>query len=85
MDPKSLVFLYMSIDLHQVGVGLFVFFSILSLILVVSKPVAKEFEATALRWIRAFKRIRAEWRKPLAVAQPAEPRRLSNRTHSKRE
>ena len=50
-------------DLHEVGVELFILFSVLSLILVVSKPVAKEFEATALVWIQAWKKIQAERRK----------------------
>jgi len=57
-------------DVHGVGVGLFIFFSVLSLPLVVSKPVAKEFESTAIMWIRAFKRIRVEWKAPLTIEQP---------------
>jgi len=64
-------------DLHEVGLGLFIFFSVVSLTLVVSKPVAKEFETTALTWIRAYKRIQAEWKAPLTIEQlPQSPPRL---------
>jgi len=71
-------------ELHQVGVGLFILFSTISLLLVVAKPVAKEFEITILEWIRAFKRIQAEWHKPLSIESPSGQRRLLKRTHSKR-
>jgi hypothetical protein len=69
-------------DLHEVGVGLFIFFSVLSLTLVVSKPVAKEFETTALTWIRAYKRIQAEWKAPFIIEQssPSPPFRDHTRT-----
>lgn len=59
-------------DLHEIGLGLFIFFSVLSLVLVISKPVAKEFETTASAWIRAFKRIRKEWR-TLRIQPTSEP------------
>lgn len=61
------------LDFHQVGLGLFTLASILSLILVVSKPIAKEFEATVIRWIRAFKRIRAELRTDEHPSPPPPP------------
>jgi hypothetical protein len=70
------------LDFHQVGLGLFTLASILSLILVVSKPIAKEFEATAIRWIRAFKRIRAELR---TDEQPSPPPLPLEHTRSRRE
>lgn len=70
------------IDFHHIGISLFIFFSVLSLILVVSKPVAKEFEETAIRWIRAFKRIRAEWKTPLTLEQPSRKPKSLDRTRS---
>lgn len=70
------------LDFHQVGLGLFLFFSVLSLVLVVSKPVAREFEATALAWIRAFKRIHAEWRAPLTIEKPLQSPQLLSRKSS---
>ena len=72
-------------ELHEIGIGLFVFLSITSLILVVAKPIATEFEATALRWIRAFKRIRAELRTPLRKEESSQPPPPLNHTRSKRE
>jgi len=76
----SMLILLLIFDLHEVGLALFIFFSVVSLVLVVSKPVAKEFEATVLEWIHAFKRIRAEWRKPLTIEQPSQlPRPLDRR------
>jgi hypothetical protein len=72
-------------DLHEVGVGLFIFFSVLSLTLVVSKPVAKEFETTALTWIRAYKRIQAEWKAPLIIEQSSPSPPLRDQTRSERE
>ena len=71
------------LDLHQIGVGLFTLASVLSLILIVAKPLGKEFEATALVWIRAFRRIKAEWHKP--VSEPvSQPHQLSDHTRSRR-
>ena len=72
-----------SLDFHHIGLSLFIFFSVLSLILVVSKPIAKEVEATAIRCIRAFKRIRAEWNAPAEIEQRSERREHSeNKTTS---
>lgn len=68
-------------DLHEVGVELFILLSVLSLILVVSKPVAKEFEATALVWIQALKKIQAERRKT-CFEPPVEQSRLEDHTDS---
>lgn len=72
-------------DLHEAGLTLFIFFSVISLVLIVSKPVAKEFEATVLEWIRAVKRIREEWREPLTIEQSSETRRSLHQSDSKRE
>lgn len=69
-------------DLHELGVELFILLSVLSLILVVSKPVAKEFEATALVWIQAWKKIQAERRKSY-FEPPVEQARLEDHTDSK--
>jgi hypothetical protein len=71
--------------LHEVGVGLFIFFSVLSLTLVVSKPVAKELETTALTRIRAYKRIQAEWKAPLIIEQSSQSPPLMDETRSERE
>lgn len=68
------------LNLHEFGVALFVFFSVISLVLIVSKPVAKEFEATALEWIRTFKRIKEEWRKPLPVDSAVKHSQFLNET-----
>ena len=62
------------LDLQQIGLSLFIFFAALTLILVISKSAAKEFEATAIRWIRTFKRIRAEWQAPAKIEQRSERR-----------
>jgi hypothetical protein len=70
-------------DPHQVEFEFLLFFSIFTLILVVSKPAAKEFEATALRWIRAFKRIKAEWQKPVAIEQSSQPTQSLGQSASK--
>ena len=71
-------------EFHKLGVGLFVFFSILSLVLVVSKPVAKELEATVLSWIHAFRRIQAEWRKPIEIEPPPPSPKSLGHNRSKR-
>ena len=72
-------------DLHEVGVGLFAVASVLSLVLVVAKPLGREFETVALVWIRALRRIQTEWQKPLDRQLPSKPPRLLNQIHSKRE
>ena len=72
-------------DLNQAGVVLFALASVLSLFLVVAKPLGKEFESTALVWIRAFKQIRAEWHKPPTIEEPSQPPQLSEKTDSKHE
>jgi len=72
-------------DLHGVGLDLFIFFSVLSLTLVVSKPVAKEFEATALEWVRALKRIQTELKAPDTIEQPSQPPQGVSQTGSKHE
>ena len=69
-------------DLHEIGVGLFVFFSVVSLVLVISKPLAGEFEKTAATWIRAFKRVRKEWQ-TLTIQPTSEPHQPLDQTHSK--
>jgi hypothetical protein len=73
--------IWLLLDLHQIGVTLFSVASVLSLLFVIAKPLGKEFEAVALQWIRAFRRVQAEWRKPIQLP-PSSPRRLE---HSKRE
>ena len=62
------------LDFHQIVLSLLIFFSVLSLILVVSKSAVRAFETTALLWIRAFKRIRAEWKAPAKIEQRSERR-----------
>jgi hypothetical protein len=73
------------LDFHQLGVILFTLASVLSLLFVVAKPLGKEFEATALVWIRAFRRIQAEWRKPLTIEQPSEQSQSLNQSGSRHE
>lgn len=72
------------LDIHQIALSLLIFCSMLSLILVVSKPLARAFEESGLRWIRAFKRIRAEWEAPLKGEQRSERRQHDEfqNTHS---
>ena len=72
-------------DFHKVGLDLFVIASVLSLLFIIAKVLAKEFEAAVLVWIRALKRIREEWRKPLAMERPSEHSEASDHIHSKRE
>jgi hypothetical protein len=50
-------------DLHQVGVELFTIASVASLMFVVAKALAKEFETVAVAWIRTFRRIQDERQK----------------------
>ena len=71
------------LDLHQIGVTVFTTASVLSLLLVIAKPLATEFADVVLVWIDAFKRILAELRKPLTFEQPPEPH-VSDQTSSKR-
>ena len=62
--------MYVSLDLHEVARGVILAASVLSLLLVVAKALAKEFEDTAVVWIRAFKRIRSELHAPSATESP---------------
>jgi hypothetical protein len=64
----------LTFDFHQIALSLLIFFSVLSLILAVSKPAAREFEAIAIRWIRAVKRVRAEGKAPAKIKQRSERR-----------
>lgn len=48
------------LDLHQIGVGIVTTASIVSLILLILKGLGKELEATALVWIRVWRKIQAE-------------------------
>ena len=73
----------MRMNLNEIGVTLIATASLFSLLLVVGKPLAREFESTALVWIRAFRRIRAEWAKPIGA--PSQPHRTLTDTGSKRE
>ena len=70
-------------SLHEVGLDLFFAVSVLSLFFVIAKPLGKEFEAVALTWVRAFKRIRAESRAP--YLESAQPPKEITRIRSKRE
>lgn len=72
-------------DFHQVGVVLFTLVSVLSLLFIIAKPLGKEFEATALVWIRALKRIQAEWHRPLTTEQSAEQAEPLDQKRSRRE
>ena len=59
------------LSLNQLAIYLVAVASITSLVLIVAKPLAKEFEATVTQWIRAFKRLKKELRKPPAQQQKA--------------
>lgn len=72
-------------QLDQVGIYFVGVASVLSLIFVIAKPLGREFEAVALVWIRAFKRIHAEWQLPIKDELPSQPPRLLDHIHSKRE
>jgi hypothetical protein len=74
-----------SIDIHQLGVNIFYAASVLSLLFVIAKPLGREFEKVVLVWIRAFKRIRAEWRLPLKSELTSQPPQLLDHIGSKRE
>jgi len=72
-------------DFHKVGLDLFVFASVVSLLFIIAKVLAKEFEAAVLVWIRALKRIREEWRKPLTLKRPSQQSEALDDIHRKPE
>jgi len=76
--PQERMCACVSLDFHEVGVGLLIAASMLNLLLLIFKGLGKEFEETAVVWIRAFKRIRAEWNAPLTIEKPAQPTQLLN-------
>jgi|GEM_PF-4622662 len=93
MDEHETLTFAMSLILflHLIAMCLFTLVSVASLMLVIGKPLGKEFESTALVWVRAWSRVQEELRKP-----PKPPRfikkdkdvqrpRLVNHTRSKRE
>ena len=71
-------------DLHKVALGVILAASVLSLLLLVAKALAKEFEDAAVIWIRAFKRIRAELHAPAAIERSKRPHAL-DQPRSRRE
>lgn len=75
----------MSIDLHQLPVILFAIAIVFSVLFFLSGALAKEFERVALVWIRVFKRLRTEWRKPAKLEIPAKQHQLVDQTDSRRE
>ena len=58
--------------------------SIISLLFIILKGLAKDFELVALMWIRTLRRIKEERSKPIRQV-PSQPSRLVKRIHSKRE
>jgi hypothetical protein len=72
-----------SADFHSIGLGLLTVGSILSLLFLLAKALSKEFQTVALAWIRAFRRIQAEWRKPVNDLT-SQPPKLLERTRSRR-
>ena len=72
-------------DFHKVGLDLFIIASVLSLLFIIVKALAKEFEAAVLVWIRVLKRIRVEWHKPLKTEQASQPAQSLDHIHPKRE
>lgn len=75
----------MSFDLHEVGRGLLIAASIFSLLLLILKGLGKELEETAVVWIRAFKRIRTEWKAPLTIEKPSQSTQLLDQTRPRHE
>jgi hypothetical protein len=73
-----------SLNFHEIGIGVFTFASVLSLLFLIAKALAKEFLAVALVWIRVFKKLKAEWQKPLKNESTFEPPQLLDRTRSNR-
>ena len=74
--------MYVSVDFNHITLAVVSTASLLSLLCLLGKPLAKGFEGVAIRWIQAFKRIRAESHKPLIESPPP---RLLDHVHSKRE
>lgn len=74
-------------SVHDVALGLFVFLSLLSLFLLILKTLGKELEATAVVWIRVWKRIKSERAKPIARSNELtyQPLKISTEIHSKHE
>ncbi len=50
--------------LHLLAMCLFTFVSVVSMGLVIGKPLGREFESAALVWIRALRKIRKELKEP---------------------
>jgi len=76
---------YVSINSNQITLAVISGASLLSLLCLLGKPLAKGFEAVVIRWIQAFKRIRAEWRLPIKNELPVQPPQLLDHIRSKRE
>jgi hypothetical protein len=64
--------------LHEIGIAVFTFASVLSLLFLLAKSLAKEFEAVALVWIRMFRRLKLELAKPVESG----PERLIKQSNS---
>jgi hypothetical protein len=76
MQPGMYILL---LDIHHIGVSVFAMASVFSLLLVVAKPLAKEFEAAALVWLRTLKKIQTEKRR-LFDKNPLVPPQLNERS-----
>jgi len=68
---------------YEFKIGLVLLISLLGVGLIGAKRIAALFESTTIRWIKACKRIKAEWQKPLTLEKPSQ--RQLNRKHSRRE
>lgn len=59
--------------LQQLQYAVLIVLSTIFIALVRSERLAKAFEKTTIRWIKAVRRIQAEWRKPLPIEKPSQP------------
>ena len=76
---------FISLDFHQLALTLLIVASTVSILIIVARGLSHEFEALALDWIRIFKNLRAEWRKPTIDTAPAQPPQLIDHTRTKRD
>ena len=59
------------LNLNQLIAYFFAIASVISFLLLLLKSLGKEFESVALLWIRVFRRINAERKKPPLQQPPA--------------
>jgi|KBSSwiStaDraftv2_1062776.scaffolds.fasta_scaffold127815_3 hypothetical protein len=70
----------LSFDLHPTLLILLVAASGVSLLLLILKGLGKEVESTGTIWIRAVKKLRLEWKKPVEL--PSRQQKLEDHNQS---